>query len=100
MLSHSWPTDRDRDYVLQENVVTLEDFQAMCRHNDYLHDTESTCNCTAQVCGDAGRHCLRCKVVRVRVRVWPTDELGAGVHSLQSDCLPMRPFPFFWDGYK
>jgi len=33
----------------QDSVVTLEDFQAMCRHNDYLHDPESLCNCTAQV---------------------------------------------------
>jgi len=48
--------------MLQENVVTLEDFQAMCRHNDYLHDTESTCNCTAQVRGDARRRCLRNKM--------------------------------------
>jgi len=29
--------------------VTLEDFQALCRHNDYVHDPESMCNCTAQV---------------------------------------------------
>ena len=37
--------------LMQESVVTLEDFQAMCRHNDYMHDPESKCNCSAQVRG-------------------------------------------------
>ena len=43
---------------LQDSVVTIEDFQAMCRHNDYMHDPESKCNCSAQVCSSKNNFCI------------------------------------------
>jgi hypothetical protein len=72
--------------VFQGTVSTIEDFQAMCRHNDYLHDAESACNCTAQVSSSSAAAICILVPTRLASRHLPR----AKVYLLAAICRPRR----------